>query len=625
MPPTLRQNFNDAIAEQKANFLAVISHELRTPMQSIYGILELIEQDTPNPAMRDLIHAAQGSATLMLDLLDDILDFARLDANKLELEQLEIPVRTLVQGVIEAMRVRIKKKQVILDFSIDSDVPTIILGDPKRLRQILFNLVGNALKFTTQGHVKILVFYAPSSFPDQNNLRFEIQDTGIGIDPDVQDRLFQPFTQGDNTVARKYGGAGLGLSICHRLVHLMGGEIGVNSTPEQGSTFWFEIPCISSLYDHIDSTIDLSGLSILAIESHPTAAREIERSLRQMNADIQVVSSLTEARALLRQNRYDVTLTDYLLPDGSSLEFIREIISNFPRMGIIVYTFHEHDGLVQMLKSLGVTYLPKPASRKGLGQTLIDVARRHWLEQSDIPQRILLVEDTISVREILKMQIMRLGIDIDLAVDGFQALKFFEWNDYGLILTDLHMPDMDGYMLASKIREIEAGKTRIPIILLTADIQLSDRTAYLRRGFDDCLTKPVTFHHLRHALQRWGLNISDIEKRDALDHVGKTGHLIDLPRLINQIDGTQTEAINILKSFPVMSTPLLDRLHLPHAHDVAEAAHSLKGAARFACCDALADACAYVQQQAERGHINDKDIQQIDILFRMACKEIETL
>lgn len=625
--PPLRQNFQDALAEQKSNFLAIISHELRTPMQSIYGLLELIEQDTPKPALRDLIHAAQGSANLMLDLLDDILDFARLDANKLELEQLEIPIRTLVQGVIEAMRVRIGKKPVTLGLTVDPEIPTIILGDPKRLRQILFNLIGNALKFTAEGSVTLQVLYAPSSFPDQHNIRFEIKDTGIGIDPDTQGRLFQPFTQGDNTVARKYGGAGLGLSICHKLVYLMGGEIGLISEPDQGSVFWFEIPCISGLYDQIDSTtIDLSGLHVLALEPHPNAAREVERSLRQMNADVQVVSTLAEARHKLLQHRFDVTLTDYTMPDGNGIDFIRETVSSFPRMGLIMYTFYDHDGLVQTLRSLGVTYLPKPASRKGLGQALLDVAKRHWLEQSDIPQRVLLVEDTFSVRDILKVQIERMDVTIDLAVDGFQALDMIEQNKYGLIITDLHMPDMDGYTLVTKIREQEHPRKRIPIILLTADIQLSDRAAYLRRGFDDCLTKPVTFNHLRHALQRWGITVGRYDLIETNRPIQENqDSLINLARLVDQIEGTHADAITILKSFPVMSSPLIARLHNTSPHEVAEAAHSLKGAARFACCDILADLCDHLQSEAELGQIDPSQIDQVTWVFQAVCAEIKRM
>lgn len=625
--PVLRRNFQDAIAEQKANFLAVISHELRTPMQSIYGLLELIEQDNTNRTMQDLIHAAQGSATLMLDLLDDILDFARLDANKLELEQLELPIRTLIQGVVEAMRVRVGTKPITLDATIDPDIPTIILGDPKRLRQILFNLVGNALKFTTRGHVHLRAVYAPSSFPDQTNIRFEIEDTGIGIDTEVQHQLFQPFTQGDSTVARKYGGAGLGLSICERLVSLMGGEIGVRSTLGQGSTFWFEIPCVSSLYDHLETTIDLTGLHVLAIESHPNAALEIERSLRNMNADVDVVATIDEARRKLTRYRFDVAMTDYILPDGNGVDFIRDLTKTFPRMGLVMYTFYEHDGLAQSLKSMGVTYLPKPASRIGLAQTLLDVAKRHWLEQTDIPQRVLLAEDTASVRQILQTQFERMGVIVDVVEDGFKALEKAQTIAYGLIITDLHMPELDGYALAEKIRASEPAGARTPIILLTADIQLSDRAAYLRRGFDDCLNKPVTFQHLRHALQRWGINVDLVPTQETNEEVGLSDphQLINIAQLMRQIEGTRNDAVVILKSFPVMSAPLIDRLHHTDASNVAEAAHSLKGAARFACCQQLANLCDITQRRAESGQIDHDTIKQIEATFAELCAEIKAL
>lgn len=626
-PPTLAP---DALAEAKANFLAVISHELRTPMQSIYGLLEMMADDhTPPEEMHDLVTAAQGSAMLMLGLLDDILDYARLDAEKTTLDQLEVPVRTLAQGVVEAMRGRIGGRTIDLKAQIDDDVPIIILGDPKRLRQILFNLVGNALKFTRAGHVTIHIIYAPSSFPDQHRLRFEIIDTGIGLAPGTQDRLFVPFSQGDDTITREYGGAGLGLSICKKLVNLMGGEIGAETGPTGGAVFWFEIPCIAGLYQQSEGLPDLSGLHILVADSHPNAAREIEQSLKQMNAHVHVVTTLTDAARSLSHQRYDVLIADHTLTDGGTLGLLRQIAQDDPRLSLIMYTFAGDGTLPLTLQALGITYLAKPASRQGLGQTVLDVARKHWGQRDDVIQRVLLAEDTQSVRDILVRHLRRLGVATDIADCGQKAFELALKNDYGLIITDLHMPDIDGQKLAGMI-QTHKGNTAPPIILLTADLQWSDRRRYQDLGFHDCLIKPVTFRHLRQALERWGIKTVSPDVRTPPDATTATpetdGSLLDIATLMQQMDGTREEAIAVLKSFPTLSAPLMQCLRqAANNYNIAEAAHSLKGAARFACCNTLADLCDNLQQRAEQNLSVQDEIAQTERLFVSICSQIQKL
>jgi len=226
----------DAAAEMKANFLATMSHEIRTPMQSIYGLLELIGEEKPDIKINSMVDIAKTSASGLLEILDDILDFAKIDANKMQLDTFEVPVRTLVRGINEAMAVRVHGKNVQILDDIANEVPFVVIGDPKRLRQILMNLIGNALKFTTQGTVTARVITVP---PPENStskiiLRFEVVDTGIGMDQKTCDMLFQPFTQADSSTSRKFGGTGLGLSISKKLVGLMRGQIGVNSVEGEG-------------------------------------------------------------------------------------------------------------------------------------------------------------------------------------------------------------------------------------------------------------------------------------------------------------------------------------------------------------------------------------------------------
>lgn len=622
---------SEPLAEQKANFLATISHELRTPMQSIYALLELIEQENRDPNIRNMVRSAQGSANMMLDLLNDILDFARLDAGRFELEHLEIPLRTLVSGVVEALSPRLMGKPVTIQTDIDDDVPALIIGDPTRLRQILVNLVSNAIKFTEKGNICIHIFLISAPFPDQHLLRFEVIDTGKGIPSDIQTKLFKPFVQGDATTARRFGGTGLGLSICHRLVTLMGGEIGVISALDNGSTFWFEIPFKSALYPYTDTPPDLTGLSIIAVDHHPLGAAEIERTLRQMGSNITVAPDLKTMSQILEQQRFDLAIMDGIQPIQETLEFIKTASLRYPRMAMIVYTFHETEGLKPQLDQYGVTYLSKPASRQGLGQSVLDVTKNKWKQRPPLSKRILIIEDTDSIRATLHLQMNRLGVLCDFAVSGIDALHHLRENHYGLILMDLHMPDMDGYELIRYIRNPQMATHNIPVILLTADVQMGGKAAYSTHGFDDCLIKPATFQHLKHMIERWGIPILSEEKKleqNIIKHtVSNETPLIDIDQLRENTELDDHHLGMLLSSFETMCAPIMKKLiESTHTHDmaqVAECAHSLKGAASFACALPLMEQASIIQKMAEDGAFSDDAIQKLDTLFKDTARFIK--
>lgn len=635
----------DALAETKSNFLATMSHEMRTPMQSVYGLLELIGLEKPAPNIMEMINIAKQSASGLLEILDDILDFAKIDANKMELDTFEVPVRTLVYGVLEALAVKVVGKSVTLKHQIEQSVPFVIVGDPKRLRQILLNLIGNALKFTADGSVTVRVSNETRYIHVPENrlaLRFEIIDTGIGMPPEVAGKLFQAFTQADNSTARKFGGTGLGLSICKKLVELMGGAIGVDSVVGTGSTFWFEIPTeeVSVTAQTLEMP-DLAGVSVLSVEDHPQGAKEIVNSLRSMGASIESVPTVHEALDLIKKRPFDVGVIDQGLPDGLGLDLIRQIVDIRPFMGLIMYTVRDDAGLQHSLQSLGVRYLAKPASRLGLGDAVAEATRK--IEKTIItgPRRLLIAEDTASIQDLLRRQLKALGVDADIVNNGQEALDALASGGYGILFTDLHMPEIDGYDLVKTIRDRESltDEKRLPVIVVTADVQMAQRQIYMSHGFDECLLKPVSLGHFRRLLIRWGLleeqhnaDTAPTSLPSAQQPVHTDSSLppaIDTQAMIEQMGAFDESAIEMLGMFIDMTRSVVDKLQQAQSagdiKNIKEAAHSLKGGARSACAMHLGNLAAEAQEKAESNIDTNDVVQKILAEFERVADAIQQL
>ncbi|MCC7304837.1 MAG: response regulator, partial [Alphaproteobacteria bacterium] len=559
----------DAMAEMKSNFLATMSHEIRTPMQTIYGLLELISDEKPDAKISSMVGTAQNAASGLLEILDDILDIAKMDANSMELDVFEVPVRTLVRGILEAVAVKAHGRKLKLIDEIDDEVPFVIIGDPKRLRQILMNLVGNAVKFTEEGSVTVRVSRAVRHIkPSEKHvaLRFEITDTGIGMGPEALARMFQPFMQADNTTARKFGGTGLGLSICKKLVELMGGKIGVESTEGKGSTFWFEIPTeeVSTSTTTVQLP-QLDGISVLSVEDHPQGSKEIVNSLRSMGATVESCSTYAEGLALVKRRPFDVAVIDQGLPDGLGLDLIKAVMEIRPFMGLVMYTVRDDVGLQHSLQSLGVAYLAKPAGRAGLGQAVRDAASKAARIQITGPTRLLIAEDTESVRDILRRQLEKTGLFADFVQDGREALNAVATGKYGLMITDLHMPQVDGFKVVETIRKQErenGSKNHFPVIALTADVHMAQRDVYLRHGFDECLLKPVSLGQFRRLLIRWGLLAEDSLKTAAIPpeetrEIGTLKPAVDRAAVAEMMGALDDNAVEMLRLFADMTAPLL--------------------------------------------------------------------
>lgn len=635
-----------ALVEMKSNFLAAMSHEIRTPMQSVYGLLELIADEEISDEARQMVATARKSASGLLEILDDILDLAKVEAGKIELDRFEVPVRTLSYGVLECLEVRLMGKNVALQADIAPEVPAVVMGDPMRLRQVLLNLVGNSCKFTEKGSVTLRARRTDSPViakPAGEGfvLRFEIVDTGIGMSAEAAARLFQPFSQADNSTTRKFGGTGLGLSISHRLIELMGGKIGVESAPGKGSTFWFEIPTAPATeQDRIDLP-NLDGLAILSVEDHPKGAKEILSSLVSMGAKVESVGTYAEALTLVKQRRFDVAVVDQGLPDGLGVDLLKEMMKLRPFMGLILYTVRNDFGMQHSAKVLGAKYLPKPASRLGLGEAVKAAAKRIMNQEYTGPRRLLIAEDTAAVQDILKRQLAKLGAEADFVATGVEALRVLEKKEHGILFTDLHMPDMDGYQLVASIRAEEEKNgvdplERFPVAVLTADVQMAQRQAYLSHGFDECLLKPVSLGQFRQLLIRWGVlreTEEDIAEEAAPDMPASSAAAtpaVDRAAIVRQMGAIDGGTADMLLAFIEMTRPLLTKIEAAHTardlHALKEAAHSLKGAARSACCPPLGNLAAELQDMSEKGLVPEAArIRAVQAEFARAEGEIKAM
>ena len=629
----------DAVAEMKSNFLATMSHEIRTPMQSIYGLLELIADEKPNDKIAEMVKTAQTSASGLLEILDDVLDFAKMDADKMELDSFEVPVRLLVRGLLEALAVKVHGVNVELIDEIEEEVPFVVAGDPKRLRQIIMNLCGNALKFTKEGTVKVRVTSHTQHVKPKNDkdiaLRFEVIDSGIGMSQEVCDKLFGAFVQADNSTQRKYGGTGLGLSISKKLVELMHGKIGVESVEGEGSTFWFEIPTREVKQDEsIVDLPDLTGISVISVEDHPQGAKEIFNSLRSMGAIVESCATYKEGLELIKRRPFDVAVIDQGLPDGLGLDLIKEITEIRPNTGLVMYTVRDDIGLSHSLTALGVTYLTKPASRKGLGEAVKGASSKVAKMDVEGPTKLIIAEDTESVRDILQRQLDKLGVEATFVNNGRTALEEMSAGEYGILLTDLHMPEIDGYGLVEIIRKTEAGTDKhFPVIVLTADVQMSRRETYLSYGFDECLLKPVSLGQLKRLLIRWGL-LNEDERSDAATEENvstdfSNNTAIDKEAVIAQMGSFDDMAIEMIGMFVDMTQPLIDKLEPAlkeeNYSELAELGHSLKGGARSACCTHLGNVASELQDEAEKNRPVEKIVQKIYDEFDRVKAEVENL
>jgi len=641
-------------ARAKAEFLAIMSHEIRTPINGVIGMTGLLMQTELTSEQREFVETIRISGDTLLTVINDILDFSKIESGKMELEEQPFELKGCIEDAFDLLAAKALEKKIDLLYLVDPQVPPFIVGDVTRLRQILVNLVNNALKFTEKGEICVSVARG-----GENNqpleLKFAVKDTGIGIPADRIDTLFKPFSQVDSSTTRKYGGTGLGLAICARLAQLMGGRIWVESTRGQGSTFFFTVKTTAATVMqkvYLRGKIpELNNKRVLMVDDNPTNLHILTLQCQQWGMISRATTSGNEALSWLKRgDPFDVAILDMQMPEMDGLEVgteIRKLRSKDSLPMIMLTSLGQQEEIMKVVRELFSTYVSKPIKQSQLFDILMNVFSA--TKQTDrgaetkpkldaklserLPLRILVAEDNIINQKLALRILQKMGYVADVAANGLEVLGSLERQSYDVIFMDVQMPEMDGLEATRVIVQSYPAARRPKIIAMTANAMQGDREKCLEAGMDDYVSKPILVEEVQRVLERWG-TVATTEKR-AAKAAAPTDPIIDQSiiaglREMNDKDDPDflSELIDLfLEISPGLVNDIRQHAQMADAGNLMQAAHKLKGSSFNLGARYLASICQRIEDKGKNNDLSELDslLEQLEKAYDETSLELKSI